>query len=190
MIQSSQKKNDKLLIEVVADNKLKKTYINDEDYSHNINQIQSKIDNYSPIQVSEKLSSQQKKNQLLAENIIYDIDIPRVSKEIEDINCNLTSLEYEINDTEAIISSIRSSILLNPNESSIMVLKQLEIMTSVKKNLTDERATLRNQREKLTEKYYKLRQSVKEPTINIATFNMENTNDIFAKFKIKRDKES
>ncbi|MGL5964837.1 MAG: hypothetical protein ACRCZ2_10660 [Fusobacteriaceae bacterium] len=186
----SQKKNDDVLVEVVIDNKMNNHYLNNEDYSTNVNQIQNRINNYNPIQVSEKLSSQQKKNQLLAENIIYEVDIPRVSKEIEDINCSLVSLEYEINDTESIITSIRSGILTNPNEADLGVIKQLEIMNNIKKTLTDERSSLKTQKEKLTDKYYKLRQSVKEPTINIATFNMENTNDIFAKFKIKRDKES
>ena len=102
------------------------------------------------------------------------------------IDYEIATLDLEINQTEGLINSIRSSLINNPNEVDAYSVKLLESLNNIKVSLLNLKLNLRGQKEKLTERYYKLRQSVKEPTINVNSFNFENTSDLFAKFKIHR----
>lgn len=149
--------------------------------------IKQDIDKLNPMQTAEQLAQKQKKNQLTAETLISEIDLPNITKTLQDFDTDINNKKAEIKKINNLIDPLILGLTNNPNlidENSTLIISNLN---SMRVSLNTELNTLRMGREKITDKYYKLRQSVKEPTINIAQFNMDSAQNMFDKFKIKKN---
>jgi hypothetical protein len=178
---------NQLIVDIVDDRGVVQSNVpQDVEDENTVAQIQREVSSLSPTEVSEKLADRQKKNQLTAEMIVFDVDIPNTSKNLRDIDLELNKKQKELNRVNAVIDPLLAGISDNLVEIDIDMVIIIEKLNSMRKDLSFELNTLRITREKITDKYYKLRQSVKEPTININQFNMENASSLFDKFKIKK----
>jgi hypothetical protein len=174
-----------LIVDIVDANLVVQASIpQDTEDEESIAQIQESISGLSPLETSEKLADKQKKNQLTAETIISRVDIPNISKNLTEIDLEINKKQGEINRINGLIDPIVESLTNNIENLDMSSVVIIEKLNTIRAALNLELNTLRLTRVKITDKYYKLRQSVKEPTINIAQFNLANTQTLLDKFKI------
>jgi hypothetical protein len=149
--------------------------------------IISNTNSIPPNQVAESLLDIQKRNQLIAEELINKVEYSSILKRTSALDKSIDNIESEIRVIDGLIEPLMYQLKQNPNTPAVEVLmlyRQLIELRDVAEQSLQRKV---DQRNKETDKIYKMRQSTREPTINIANFNLDKTKNLFEKFKLKKD---